>query len=88
MNFAEFMSFLGRLYQLQFFGTDPGNFWKSAPKPETNSLNAAGRGAAPPLPDRSKQIHKQVTNPVARPLPTPPNQRFANSQMPGARFQR
>ncbi|XP_076816962.1 calmodulin-like [Clavelina lepadiformis] len=33
MNFSEFMAFLGRLYQLQFFGSDPGNFWKSKQKP-------------------------------------------------------
>uniref|UniRef100_H2YXP5 EF-hand domain-containing protein n=1 Tax=Ciona savignyi TaxID=51511 RepID=H2YXP5_CIOSA len=58
MNFAEFMSFLGRLYQLQFFGTDPENFWKTtksqtpAPEPAPRRPTTAGGRALPATPPR------------------------------------
>lgn len=60
MNFAEFMGFLGRLYQLQFFGTDPGNFWNSSQQKTSAPRPPPSRPAASP------------SNLASRPLPTPP----------------
>lgn len=68
MNFAEFMSFLGRLYQLQFFGTDPGNFWN--PSPQVVPKNAKGGGRNQPT---SPPIAQTLPpNLMSRPLPVPP----------------
>ncbi|CAK8692892.1 unnamed protein product [Clavelina lepadiformis] len=58
MNFAEFMAFLGRLYQLQFFGNDPGQFWDTSqdqppqPPPRPSHTRRSGhehRTDRPPL---------------------------------------
>nr|NP_001027629.1 notochord specific gene 8 protein [Ciona intestinalis]BAC57523.1 notochord specific gene 8 protein [Ciona intestinalis] len=63
MNFAEFMAFLGRLYQLQFFGSDPGDFWKRTKEQDVQP--------APKLPPRSSP-HASPRTVAGRPLPAKP----------------
>lgn len=79
MNFAEFMSFLGRLYQLQFFGTDPGEFWKKAGQQgnsATHNGKPPGRGTPPPLP-QNRHSGPVPAKASSRPLPPPPSMKPA-----------
>ena len=44
MNFMEFMSLLGRLYQVQFFGTDANSFWNSTSAASANQHRPVSSG--------------------------------------------
>lgn len=74
MNFAEFMSFLGRLYQLQFFGTDPGHFWNS--QPQVNAKNPKKDGT-------SAGYTNPSSNQPPRPLPRPSSNSQQSRSTPG-----
>ncbi|XP_039260666.2 uncharacterized protein LOC120336935 isoform X1 [Styela clava] len=81
MNFAEFMSFLGRLYQLQFFGTDPGNFWN--PSPQVVPKNSKGPGARNHQQPNTPPAQSLPPNLMSRPLPVPPKKPTSYPTPPG-----
>lgn len=83
MNFAEFMAFLGGLYQLQFFGSNASKFWARPPQQdqgathtrtvqttsniESPALSHYRRDKPPPLPPSRPKV-----SPNQRPQATNP----------------